>query len=335
MPVDFNKARPAPSGRAIAAPLDQETFLITISLSVAGGVEKVNLVTIHSTSTDCVGFLSVTACTLESAIGEYDISIADNITTAVNLSKPRILAIANNTAVVPHQAGQEYGRHKSTLAGAVSLVSGRLGSFVTIFSSNGSVQASSLGATVALQYIVRNETAGEDSLKTCESFRDPQPDVIASLNTAMIYFGAFTAKSSRDDLRQRLDSGLLDNVNTTVTGQVVGEHNVFYSNYWWFFAATIVEVVCILTLVPTYWGWWRLGRGFSFSPLEIAQAFGSPLFASYDSNASGWSLASAAPHLRVRYGVVGSPANTHTVGDERLAFAQEDLVREPQQRSTY
>ena len=238
---------------------------------VAGASEKINVITGYSTTTHCAGILNLTACTLESAIGEYQVSVSENKTTLIDPSGPRIVAIANNTAVSHRITKQSYGVHKSTLAASVSMASARVGCLMQVLSLNGTLQVAYLGYNKAVQWIIQDKTAVESHNGACETYRDPLSDVMASLNTAMVYNGAFAAKASRDDLRGNLDPDLLDSVNTTVIGQVIGQHNVFHSNYWWFFGAVVVELVCILTLIPTYWGWWRLGRGFSFSPLEIAQ----------------------------------------------------------------
>lgn len=66
-----------------------------------------------------------------------------------------------------------------------------------------------------------------------------------------------------------LDPGLP--VNTTTTGYRIGHHNVFHTDLRWFAAAAAVEIFCIALILPTYFGYWRLGRKVSFSPLEIAK----------------------------------------------------------------
>ena len=38
-----------------------------------------------------------------------------------------------------------------------------------------------------------------------------------------------------------------------------------------FLAAALLELICIGLVLPTYVGWWKLGRSVSFSPLEIAK----------------------------------------------------------------
>ena len=60
-------------------------------------------------------------------------------------------------------------------------------------------------------------------------------------------------------------------VNSTALARIVGHHNVYHTNLKWFGAAAAVEVLCIALVLPTFVGWWRLGRPVSFSPIEIAK----------------------------------------------------------------
>ena len=73
----------------------------------------------------------------------------------------------------------------------------------------------------------------------------------------MSYTGALASRHySADDLYLRLDEGL--SINKTVTGVGNGHHNVFYTNYAFFAAAAIIEMVCLALIAPTYWGWWKV-----------------------------------------------------------------------------
>ena len=63
------------------------------------------------------------------------------------------------------------------------------------------------------------------------------------------------------------------NMQTTTTGFLQGEHSVYHTNFHLFVAAALVEIVCLAFIAPTYWGWWKLGRATSFSPLEIAKVY--------------------------------------------------------------
>lgn len=105
---------------------------------------------------------------------------------------------------------------------------------------------------------------------TCPSYRDPRLTVMASLNTLMFGVGGAAALSyGAEDLEALMDAGL--SVRKTVVGNVEGDHTVFHSSYAFFVAAVVVQAATIAMVVPTYWGWWRLGRSMSFSPLELAK----------------------------------------------------------------
>ena len=66
-----------------------------------------------------------------------------------------------------------------------------------------------------------------------------------------------------------MDPGL--STQKTITGLLEGDHGVYHTNFWYFLAAALVEVICIAFVAPTYYGWWELGRPISFSPLELAK----------------------------------------------------------------
>ena len=123
IPVDYNQAGSSRRPDGIAPPIDQDAFLIVTSLVTVGETEKINLITGNSVSEDCVGSLQLQACTLEAAIGEYEVSIVDKKTTPVNPSNPTIIALANNTKVSHDSINQNYKNFRSTLAGAVAMAS--------------------------------------------------------------------------------------------------------------------------------------------------------------------------------------------------------------------
>jgi len=66
---------------------------------------------------------------------------------------------------------------------------------------------------------------------------------------------------------------------------------------------TLLGVVCVL---PTFFGWWKLGRKVSMSPLEIAKAFDAARLEDVDSNAETRRLLKEAGTRSVRYGAVSS-----------------------------
>lgn len=99
--------------------------------------------------------------------------------------------------------------------------------------------------------------------------------------------------------------------------------------------AVVVSVLGPVATLTLFWGWWRLGRSFSLSPLEIANAFGAPMSADEHSlidvlvNGSSNALGDEpARHVKG----AGDPMVRYAVGDgDRLfvALAAQDGVRTP------
>lgn len=184
--------------------------------------------------------------------------------------KPNILAIANNTAVSSAWNSDDLW-YDSTLGGLVELFMGKWGSYEVQYNDMGQP------ATVEVNGILDEEFAKDTYVEPCKSFKDPQPIVLSELNRLAFYSGAIMpqlingATTSDPDgyFRSHLDAGL--EVNSTIIGQLQGTETVFKTELIWFLAAAVVEGICIALILPTYYGWWQLGRAVSFSPLEIAK----------------------------------------------------------------
>jgi len=51
----------------------------------------------------------------------------------------------------------------------------------------------------------------------------------------------------------------------------------YHTDFTFMLGALVSTFFCVLCILPTYWGFWQLGRKLALSPLEIAAAFRSPL----------------------------------------------------------
>ena len=352
IPVNYTAAYPLADydkvwNQQSAPPLNQQAFMISISLDERT-VETLNLVTGWSETNECVGNFTYTVCTLASAIGEYDVSINGNKATLINPSQPRIIAVANNTKA-DHSWDRFSAAYSSTLAAQAELFFTQFESFMALFTVQGSMQHVLIGSGISAAY----QTTADS---TCPSFSDPHERVVAALNQMMVYTGVKAASENTTYLDAAMDSGWP--VNTTTVGAIVGNRNVYKSEFRFFIAAAVIEFVCIILVAPTYWGWWRLGRPCSFSPLEVAkvsfspsflpcplmasskleitrtnalQAFDSSLLADVNSNSSGRDLARNIGDIYVRYGSAqcGTPARS------KLVFGDPAVLEQPEKGAKF
>ncbi|KAM0321283.1 hypothetical protein ACHAPQ_009506 [Fusarium lateritium] len=105
---------------------------------------------------------------------------------------------------------------------------------------------------------------------------------------------------------------------------------VYITDYNKMWIAIAVSLVGIFSVLPTFWGWWELGRDVSLNPLEIANAFGtvgdeSHIMRNVDPNQNVGGIVNAVNDIGpVRYG-----AWEMSDGVIRLGFAGAGLVRNP------
>ena len=169
----------------LAAPLESQDFMISIGLIEQEEQEGIWLVTGYFNGTDCIGIMHQTACTLRSGIGEYAVTIRDGVVSFDDPGHPQIVAFANNTAVDHGNYtgnGGGKGFHPSTLSMiALTAWSDWDSSDARLAKVPTGPSAVQIGAAVAA-YMIPNDTY-------CNSFRNPRPDVVASMNMIMIRAG--------------------------------------------------------------------------------------------------------------------------------------------------
>ena len=88
---------------------------------------------------------------------------------------------------------------------------------------------------------------------------------------------------------------------TTMSGSTLVP--IYTTHRGWIAGSTTIVCVTCIAILSTYWGWWRLGRDVSMSPLEIARAFGPPLLETADPNATGDDLKKDLGTQKVRFAV--------------------------------
>ncbi|KAH6954444.1 hypothetical protein DER45DRAFT_570478 [Fusarium avenaceum] len=165
----------------------------------------------------------------------------------------------------------------------------------------------------ATQYLTMNGT-----VPGCEdTWENPMDDIIELTRDLGFRASLQYAKYNTTDKQNvEYDSG-----TTTL---------VYVTDYNKMWIAVAVSLVGIFSVLPTFWGWWELGRDVSLNPLEIANAFGtvgdeSHLMRNVDPNQNVGGIVNAVNDIGpVRYG-----AWEMSDGVVRLGFAGAGLVRNP------
>lgn len=186
----------------------------------------------------------------------------DGLTLAPSL--PRIIALSNPK--VSHEWNGNQKWYPSTLGGIVSTGLNKWLSAQLYYYDGGS--APTLGGYLPYVSLGYQDVNSDFWNEPCWSYRDPHKDMLWDLNKLMFMLGANFGSGQQVN-------GQTTNpiIQKTAMGYIQGSHNVFATNLHWFGAAAVVELVCVALILPTYFGWWKLGRSVSFSPLEIAKVW--------------------------------------------------------------
>ena len=89
----------------------------------------------------------------------------------------------------------------------------------------------------------------------------------------------------------------------------------YKSNFWYMGGAIASTIICILFVLPSYWGFWQLGRKVTLGPFEIAAAFRAPnLNHPTAANAPVEKLIEEVGDRRVQFGHIVSGSDAGRIG---------------------
>ena len=214
-----------------------------------------------------------------SAIAEYPVKINDGVIIfAESASYPKIVARANNTAVTEDTIRENGlqndkafvpGLVKTTLSGLAN------GANIAYFVKEGLIPFPGGSPSIApalnlypFQHITNY--AAMYAHECAPAWKDPRDEIMAAMNEIMFRTGIYTAQHyNKSYLEPLIDPG--QEIYYDVAGTPTSEVEVFHSDFRWFAGAAAVQMFCILVISLTFYGWWRLGRSTTFSPLEIAK----------------------------------------------------------------
>ncbi|KAK5729773.1 hypothetical protein LTR17_011639 [Elasticomyces elasticus] len=248
------------------------------------------------------GTYTETSCWLLPAVLEYDVQFDDAGHVKVlsdTTSTARPVALANNTI-----ARDDSSQHLSLLQPSTTdwftmYLEMYAGSFVEAYLlDNGSAWACNFGTMNAQSLKYTNFLNNTNPLDV--AWYDPTADMMNDMNDMM--FRAAVLSSSWANLTQLIDPGL--SAEQSVTANQTVTQNVYHADFRWYAAATALEILVALAVLPLFWGWWRLDRHVSFSPISFGLALNAPLLRETDPTEGARGAIKQLGHTQVRYGVV-------------------------------
>lgn len=97
----------------------------------------------------------------------------------------------------------------------------------------------------------------------------------------------------------------------------------YKSNYWYMGGAIASTMICILCVLPSYWGFWQLGRKVTLGPFEIAAAFRAPnLNHPSAATAPVDKLIEEVGDRRVQYGYILSGSDAGRIGVAEAEYVE-------------
>jgi hypothetical protein len=149
---------------------------------------------------------------------------------------------------------------------------------------------------------------------------DPLPWIVSQLNSIMLRASIASAvqhEIGAKDYMQVDTAQVKDNIVAQQTVDTV----IYESNYGFMAGAIATMVFCVVCVLPTFWGFWRLGRKVTLGPMEIASAFQAPILDGQSRGHEVDVLLKEVGSRQVRYGEVMETG--------QLGVASPDAVMKP------
>jgi hypothetical protein len=261
-------------------PRDRVIFDLDVGIRVDQGRDLIEVNTTvplrPSDDQSCATQVNRTVCYLASATGRYQVRVEDEDISLLD-PQPKITAEANNGAITNHtisrynlQNGNGQSTVDSTLAGIANIMSPKFWSTFWYVQRPDPeyLYPNLLGDANYYSLQIRATNPGWACLP--DLFDDPRQMVYNELHQLMFRAGVHYGQNF-EHLHLRVPSDRDMKFNQTMTSTSSNRIENFRTDFAYFEAAAVLEVLTILTIGFTFWGYWRLGRPMSLSPLEIGK----------------------------------------------------------------
>ncbi|THY96242.1 hypothetical protein D6C92_04001 [Aureobasidium pullulans] len=306
-------------------------------------ITSTNATSHDSNSGSCPGTLTRHVCTLRPALIKYPVTIQDNTMTernpnyyvsnvylGYNTSSFAGLLDANVSAynaTTKQQDGYTVMGYKDVLEDHPASAEPRtaIGGIAKVL-NHYFAGSSSMHADGVMGFLVEQNGSAEIDFNTvaltsrgCDfQYADPLDHILQKINSLMFTltidpWSMETENVDRDDFTKWIT------VNATQYGSSIH----YKTNRSYMFGALASMLVCVLCVLPSYYGYWQLGRDVTLGPFEIANAFRAPVLDHPAvANAGVKDLIREVGKREVKYGEM-----VQNDAPSRLAIAEPDAVR--------
>jgi hypothetical protein len=158
--------------------------------------------------------------------------------------------------------------------------------------------------------------AHNTSAQGCDyQYSDPLDHILRRINLLMFTLAIDPSYTNSDNNNHSIE--------TTVHLEEYGRSVHYKTNRGFMYGALASILFCVLCVLPSYWGYWQLGRDVTLGPFEIANAFRAPILDHPSvANAGVKVLIREVGEREVKYGEM-----VHNDASGRLAIAEPEAVR--------
>ncbi|KAE9979303.1 hypothetical protein BLS_009932, partial [Venturia inaequalis] len=239
----------------------------------------------------CAGNVQQRSCTLVPAVLEQHILLENN---TISLDPGFNYTTDKVHSLVPTRPIFGSGARNSTHGGMALYLNSKFNSVVQ--TNRDGIYGLQLFPTGVSQMDYMRSSAGKYGDQDCNvTWADPSIDMLAAARELAFRLALKAADPTNSSSFQPLING-------------IQQQNVlvYQSKFLYLGLALLFTLASVLSILPTLYGWWQIGRKVSMSPLETAKAFGAPRLDGANSNAEVKSLLRAIGPMPVQYGAIGS-----------------------------
>ncbi|KZF24777.1 hypothetical protein L228DRAFT_281818 [Xylona heveae TC161] len=297
----------------------------------------------YSHTTDCAGDFITRKCVLSEAIVEYPLQLDQRTVSTFTNPTPHLNVVSKGNST-PDVAPTYLPNENVTLGGFA------LAGTDMFYTNTGLMFVGAAGMyqlvgfnTFASRYII-----DPNFYMNCQfAWHDPTDDILDALNEIMFRSALATAplsdptvyidspsssSSSSSSSPTSSSASKRSSFHTHQTPSAVqaSNHTVYVSHFKYLAGALVVMSLGILSVLPTFNGFWHIGRHVTLSPIETAKAFNAPILRTKPShsNANMTQLLSLLGKKRVKYGEISHAVTRTTTSSSLSGWGDDDQERD-------